>query len=142
MDKKIKQLCYISYLRDGLDSAEVIKEIEDIAKNKNKKHAVTGRLIYSNEIFIQVLEGNALNVDLTYRIIEEDHRHENPFVIFDQENEVRCYPDWSMKFESLGSISLQKINNVLEIANKAKKLDHLTNNQIDELFNDFIEASK
>lgn len=100
-NKEIKQLCYVSFLEDGLKASDVIEQIKEVSLKKNPQYGITGQLIFSHEIFIQVLEGKELNVDLTYRIIESDKRHSNPYILFEQFSDERCFPDWSMKFNSV-----------------------------------------
>lgn len=132
----MKQLCYTSFLVDGLDIDKAIADIMKVANEKNKKYGVTGLLVYSNEIFVQLLEGKAINVDITYRIIQEDPRHFNCQILFEQENSQRCYPEWSMKYQKTDEIDLNTVNKFLRIAEKIKKKEGMSNDQIREMFNE------
>ena len=49
-----------------------------------------------------------MSVDITYKIIEQDSRHQDPKILFSQKNESRCYPDWSMKFNVVGRMEQAK----------------------------------
>ena len=65
----MKLICYASFLNDGLSVNDVIESIKDISLKKNPRNGITGFLVYSNELFIQLIEGEKLNVDITYKII-------------------------------------------------------------------------
>jgi len=80
----MKQLCYVSYLNEDLDIKEVVESIEKISKVKNVKYGLTGKLIYSSEIFIKLLEGKDVNVDVTYSMIKNGNRHSGTKILFEQ----------------------------------------------------------
>lgn len=136
----IKQLCYVSYLSDGLDAETVVRDIQKVSSVKNKKYNLTGQLVYSQEVFIQILEGDPLNVDITYRIIQSDDRHINPGILFEQDTDSRSFAKWSMKFHSVKSIDLAQINRALKVATLAKSKNYFTDEEIHKLFDDFING--
>ena len=109
------QLIYVSYLSDGYDADEVIASIKSVAKTKNKKFNVTGRLLYSHNTFIQLLEGDKVNVDVTYAIIKNDPRHFRSTIIFEQECDERAYPEWSMDFRPAHKIDMHVVNKILQV---------------------------
>ena len=135
----MKQLCYISFLAEGLDTKEVMKSIKEVSKIKNDKYGLTGLLIYSNEIFLQVLEGEEVNVDITYKIIQNDTRHFGSQILFEQENTERAYSEWSMKFNYLEKIDLTVINRMLHFSNEIKRKQGLSNTEIVSIFENFLK---
>jgi hypothetical protein len=137
----MKQLCYVSYLNDDLDIKDVVESIEKISKVKNVKYGLTGKLIYSNEIFIQLLEGKDVNVDVTYSMIKNDNRHSGTKILFEQEAEERSYPEWSMKFDFTEKIDLNTINKLLSAANEDQKKVIMSKSDILELFEKFAKSN-
>lgn len=135
----MKQICYVSFLRDDLNAHDVINSIRNISSAKNSKHGITGMLVYSNEVFIQILEGMKMNVDITYKIIESDDRHQNIKVLFEQDINDRCFPDWAMRFEYSETLNLNALNKVLNFQGKNIVLN---NEEIYDLFKDFLEEEE
>ena len=56
---------------------EELQRIADSANQLNAPMNVTGMLLYSGQHFLQVLEGNKDTLELLYKKIERDPRHEN-----------------------------------------------------------------
>ena len=137
----MKQLCYVSYLNDGLDVKEVVDSIKKVSEVKNVKYGLTGKLVYSNEIFIQLLEGDQVNIDILYTIIKADKRHSGTQILFKQEAEERTFPEWSMKFDYTDKIDLVSINKLLKAANDARKKEILTKSDIIEFFSNFSTSN-
>lgn len=67
----------------------------------NKAHEITGLLIYCNQKFIQVLEGERDAVDYLYSKIEMDIRHKKVTKVIVGETEERIFKNWSMGFKIL-----------------------------------------
>jgi hypothetical protein len=133
----MKQICYISYLSDGFNVNETIESIKKVSQVKNKKYGLTGRLLYSQEIFIQFLEGADINVDITYTIIQNDERNHGNQFLFTQESEERFYPDWDMNFKYVEKIDLVSINKVLQLAQRARTQNHFKKSEVEKIFEDF-----
>lgn len=85
------------------------------ARHFNSQNGFTGCLLYNNQQFVQVLEGefNALNT--LYAKIRRDHRHRKVVTLHMQEIESRAYPDWTMAFKPLEDKDMQSINTALGI---------------------------
>ena len=88
-----------------LPDAEVIgSAIDDIvetAARNNQRDNLTGALVFSDGIFMQVLEGDEAAVRETFERISRDNRHCDVAVLFEDAARDRHYPDWSMGFQSL-----------------------------------------
>ena len=135
----MKLICYASFLNDGLNVNEVIESIKDISLKKNPRNGITGFLVYSNELFIQLIEGEKLNVDITYKIIEADNRHHDIKILFEQEIKERAFPDWAMHFEYSEELDFKVLNKVLNFQNKSLII---SNEEIYDLFKDFLESKE
>lgn len=135
--KAIKQLCYVSFLSDEYETKEVVNSLKEISGRKNPKYNITGKLLYSNAVFLQLLEGPTINVDITYRIIEEDKRHFNPHILFEKYSSKRVFPDWAMKFTEVNDLNLSLINKILHYNVNFGEDDFISNKMIKDLFWEF-----
>jgi hypothetical protein len=69
------------------------------ARRNNEKLGLTGLLLYCNQSFLQVLEGEAEVIDALYQKIEGDPRHQKLRLLLRAPIDVRKYPAWSMGFD-------------------------------------------
>ncbi|MBU2664449.1 BLUF domain-containing protein [Actinoplanes bogorensis] len=73
-----------------------IFEIRDQARRNNAEHDITGVLLFNRDYFLQCLEGDADEVNRTFRTISDDPRHCEVALISIGEVPERGFPDWSM----------------------------------------------
>ena len=71
------------------------------SRAKNERLEITGVLLYRNERFMQVLEGDEADVRGLYRTIRDDPRHEDVKTIHVGTVGQRAFPDWRMGAETL-----------------------------------------
>ncbi len=69
------------------------------ARKNNQRDGVSGLLLYCNQSFLQVLEGDPAKVDAIYQHIEVDPRHKNLRLLSRSTIDSRKYADWSMGFD-------------------------------------------
>ena len=127
-------LTYVSQARAHLDEAQ-LKVLVEAARKRNGQMNVTGALAYSNGWFIQVLEGDALDVKSLYSTIAKDTRHINLTIIVEREIAARAFGDWSMAMIACEQSENDTLRNVYQIARRAQeseKFDSL------EAFHTFI----
>lgn len=79
-------------------SPEFIKNILEPARIANQKQDITGCLIYHNNVFLQLLEGDKNKVKNLFNIISKDSRHREVTLIFEENINERIFPSWSMAF--------------------------------------------
>ncbi|WP_158974601.1 BLUF domain-containing protein [Cellulophaga sp. L1A9] len=92
----------------GLElSKEDILAIRDTAIRTNEEHDITGCLVFYNNHFIQILEGNEVLVKKVFSKIAEDNRHSNIQVLYEGEKDQRFFPDWNMAFTDISANSGQ-----------------------------------
>jgi len=94
------------------------------ARERNKEYGITGVLLYIGGNFMQYLEGPKDNLDLIYKIIQEDDQHTGVLLVSREAIEERQFSDWSMGFQTkevegyVGSPSeRQLIEMILELPN-------------------------
>jgi hypothetical protein len=71
------------------------------ARQFNAAHELTGILLYGNEQFFQVLEGEAATVHCLYDRICRDPRHRNVTTYADKAIPARAFPNWHMAYQAL-----------------------------------------
>jgi Sensors of blue-light using FAD len=95
----IVSLVYSSHSNiDPVDAhfREEMEKIRTAASDFNVQHSITGFLIYFDQRFVQLLEGDFDDVALSYSRIRRDPRHRDARVIHFAEVESRAFQDWSM----------------------------------------------
>lgn len=77
---------------------EALKLLLIKSRSRNEFHHVTGILLYDAGSFLQVLEGEEEDVELTFELVRHDRRHSNLKVFLQQRIEKREFGDWPMAF--------------------------------------------
>jgi hypothetical protein len=95
------QLVYTSEATDAF-SPDSLEGLLKVARSNNKIKGVTGMLVFCDNQFLQVLEGNPSDVISTYDRIATDPRHESLIVLHRGYSHVgKTFSEWSMGFHSL-----------------------------------------
>lgn len=115
----MKNIVYVSNAVMLLDNAELLNILTTARKN-NAKRGVTGVLLYSDRIFIQLLEGDDADVDHIFGEIEKDARHKNMITLIDEEIHTKDFPDWSMGFSTPGPGKVKDILGYLQSVDNLK----------------------
>ena len=94
------------------------------ARERNEENGITGVLLYIGGNFMQYLEGPKDNLDVIYKIIQEDNQHTCMILVSREAIEERQFSDWSMGFQTrevegyVGSPGEKKlIEMILELPN-------------------------
>lgn len=77
---------------------EDVVSILDSARRWNTNEQVTGLLCFTNDYFLQCLEGSKRAVNEAYRRILSDPRHADVVLLHYQEASSRDFGDWSMGY--------------------------------------------
>ena len=96
------KIIYRSTANPNLTS-EDISNILNTARDFNKKHRITGCLIYYNHKFIQILEGEKIIVEELFSKIKMDKRHFDVELLVDIFRKERIFTNWSMAYLNLDS---------------------------------------
>lgn len=75
-----------------------LKSILETAKRNNMASGVTGALLFNQEYFAQVLEGDRKAVSETFCRIIKDPRHSEHVILDARAISQRRFADWSMCF--------------------------------------------
>ena len=85
--------------------ASVQDSILEQSRARNPKLGITGILCYSDDLFIQVLEGGRDEVCELYNTIVRDDRHQHVRILSFEEIRERRFGNWTM-----GQVNLAKVN--------------------------------
>ncbi|MBF8150710.1 BLUF domain-containing protein [Winogradskyella sp. F6397] len=121
------QLNYHSKSIPGLTSKN-LENILNEATSTNGERNITGCLIYHNESFVQILEGEKKDVLEVYNKIKEDKRHHSIMKLYENDVDRRSFIDWNMAYHKPDDqFIVQYVNNLLLLS---KLSDNASNSLI------------
>ncbi len=94
------ELIYRSDAKANISEGD-IHDILEVAREFNAKNNITGCLLFNNNQFLQLLEGEFDTLMALYERIKKDPRHEKFVLLHMREAEYRVYPDWTMAYQSV-----------------------------------------
>ncbi len=86
-------------------SEAMIESILHQSRRNNAKHGITGVLCFSEDLFIQILEGGRDAVCELYNAIARDPRHRQVRILLYEEIPERRFGGWTM-----GQVNIKKIS--------------------------------
>lgn len=93
---ELYRLIYVSYSTLGVNWDD-LKDILIKSEQNNAELNLSGLLVVSGNIFLQVLEGPERALNALYAKILLDPRHENPTILSYTPIHERHFSEWSMK---------------------------------------------
>jgi hypothetical protein len=96
--EKLIQVIYVSSTTADISEHDTVQFLK-AARTANRKHDVSGMMIYVGGCFLQLLEGAAIQVDAVCASIFDDKR--NMRMILREPIAERQFPDWIMGFEAI-----------------------------------------
>jgi hypothetical protein len=94
------QLIYLSQATRPL-SAKALAGLVEQAQQANAQQHLTGALVYSNQRFIQLLEGEQAALEQAYARIRQDPRHQHLCKVAYHPIAARRFTEWHLAFQSL-----------------------------------------
>ena len=98
----IRRIKYVSRFSRPLEASD-IELIGEVSRVNNAERGITGLLMTSGGLFLQILEGPPQAVETLWKTITVDERHKDVLMLSDETVDRRLFPDWAMKTISLGS---------------------------------------
>jgi hypothetical protein len=89
------RLVYSSEATAEMGRADLEQMLEE-SRLRNVKRGITGVLVYTDGVFLQVLEGERDDVDDLMTSLRRDPRHRNVTVIHEGEIDRPAFPTWRM----------------------------------------------
>ena len=93
----IYSIIYTSKAKQNLTLNQIHTMLVD-AKSLNKKRNITGCILYHNQKFIQLIEGDKNKIETLYATIKADARHFDIETIISKASTESIWNDWSMAF--------------------------------------------
>jgi len=101
------ELIYRSNAKTGM-TEEDIQNILNTARGFNEAHNITGCLLFNNNQFLQLLEGEFNVLMELYERIKKDDRHTGLVLLHMRETDYRVYPNWTMAYQSMAPNEVKK----------------------------------
>ena len=98
-DADLDALVYVSSAVRLLNHEEIDYLLRR-ARERNKEYGVTGILLYIGGNFMQYIEGPRDNLDIIYKIIQEDELHSGIILVSREAIENRQFGDWAMAYQT------------------------------------------
>lgn len=122
------ELIYISQAKRKYYTHELLELLETSREN-NQKNNITGMLLYDGlGTFIQVLEGECKNIEVTYEKIGQDFRHENVFLLNKSNIIQPNFVNWSMGFHILETETLEDVEGFTDFLRSNDRMDFVKSN--------------
>lgn len=102
------QLTYISTATPGLQSG-AIETILGQSRTNNRRHDVTGLLLFDGKRFLQVLEGDQSVIETIYAQIRSDPRHRAPVQLSAATKDRRCFGGWAMAYHAVDKVRPEEL---------------------------------
>jgi hypothetical protein len=100
----LERLLYRSKATNTLVSLHLFNMLSE-ARAKNATLGITGHLLYTEEVFVQCIEGTPDAVESLWRSLQRDARHHDIELLARGPLELRRFSDWSMAFSSYPSLN-------------------------------------
>ena len=94
----LQKLIYASQATKSFDT-DALQGVLEVARQRNAREGITGMLLYADESFLQILEGEADALDATYARIARDTRHGGMRLLQRSPVRQRSFSSWSMGFD-------------------------------------------
>ena len=97
---KPKDLVELSYLSEAVSDMSFLglMRLLESARAFNQQNGITGILLYDNQQFGQIIEGERSNVMKAWKRIQDDKRHHRIELLEIREIEERSFPEWLLRF--------------------------------------------
>jgi len=101
-------LAYSSIGTHHFEQSELV-DLLTFARDFNSRNGLTGMLLYVDESFFQILEGDPKTLHDLYFRIEQDTRHTHVIKLIEIPIEKRTFSEWSMGFAKVTRADLATI---------------------------------
>jgi hypothetical protein len=132
------QTAYVSRASEAMTQEALLALLQQCLAN-NEASGVTGMLLYGNDTFLQVIEGEEAVLDTVVDKIRKDPRHSEIHFLYRKPIEHRQYTDWSMGFKRVSAQGLDSIAGSTSFGAKDFNFDYLIEHEavVDTLMDHF-----
>jgi|TARA_R110002073_G_scaffold139085_3_gene288995 hypothetical protein len=138
----VYQIAYVSVTNSPLAASD-ISDILKVSQKNNAREGITGLLMYHDQLFFQVLEGERPSVETSYERIGFDKRHQGLTLVWEGEVEERAFPAWSMGLadpDALGEQNKANLRSLPELKRREGSIltgDTLAEELVRSVLNEF-----
>lgn len=91
-------ILYVSSMYNEYSKLE-LNNLLNVFHESNKKHNVTGLMLYHDKNIIQYIEGDEEDINILYSNINHDKRHSHITTLFKQYITKRKFTDWKLEYQ-------------------------------------------
>jgi hypothetical protein len=113
-----RQVVYISQATGTFTESE-LNELVEVSRRNNKRHGITGAMLYLENAFIQVIEGEDAAIGQLLDKLRADTRHRNIRILSDNLAQVRNFQNWSMGIVKAAEVDRPQVLEELRLASTA-----------------------
>jgi hypothetical protein len=100
----LERLLYRSKATNTLGSLHLFNMLSE-ARAKNANMGITGHLLYTEEVFVQCIEGPTESISSLWDSLQRDARHHDIELLSRGPIQERRFSDWNMAFSSYPSLN-------------------------------------
>ena len=132
------QTAYVSRAAEAMTQESLLALLQQSLRN-NETNGVTGMLLYGNDTFVQVLEGEEMVLDSVIDKIRKDPRHSEVHFLYRKPVQQRQYGDWSMGLRSVSGVGVKAGLRASALGANDFNFDYLIEHEtvVDALMEDF-----
>ncbi len=104
----LERLVYRSRSTHKLGSLHLFNLLAQ-CREKNRRLGITGHLLYTEEVFVQCIEGPAEGIESLWQSLLRDERHHQVELLSRGPVGERRFPEWSMAFSSYSHFDKYKM---------------------------------
>lgn len=114
----IRQVVYISQASDTFRESD-LDDLVRVSRRNNQKHGITGAMLFLENAFIQVVEGEDVAVSQLLDKLYADKRHHDIRIISDQKVATRNFRNWSMGVVTPSEEDKPQVLQEIQLANQS-----------------------
>ena len=104
----LERLVYRSKATHKLGSLHLFNLLS-LCREKNKRMDITGHLLYTEEFFVQCIEGPTQSIEALWQSLLRDDRHQDIELLSRGPLQERRFADWSMAFSTYAHFDKYKM---------------------------------
>ena len=117
-------LIYVSSATKEMTESDLLELLKK-ARERNAEKNITGMLLYANQNFIQILEGDSDDVLDIYHRILNDTRNTGNIIIQKKAIADRSFPDWTMGFKHISNAEIEATDGFSAFFQNKGNFEHL-----------------
>lgn len=116
--KQIFLLAYKSKIGPDFNGRKSIKEIHNTAMTYNAKHEISGLLLFSEDQFLQIIEGEPFELVKLYQLILQDSRNKENKLLWFIPISNKIFSNWTMLVSDMHHEIFNQCNKILSAKKK------------------------